>query len=405
MQSRSGTNLPRVREYNRARVLEIVRTRGPVSRRVIAETSGLTFQAVSNIVGRLVESGFVVEDADPVYRGGKQSRGVVLNEDAAYAVGVQFGRYGLSAAAMNFAGRMLASDHSDVGPSHGPAAVLAEIREMVGGLIKECSLPEEKVSGVGVGVPGPFDYAAGRFLEPPNMEGWEGFPIRERLERELGTVVTVDNNATAAALGERWNGLGAEVADFVYLYLENGIGSGIVANDQVCRGATGNSGAIGHVQVEPDGPPCYCGNRGCLELYATPQGILREARKAVLDAFAPRFHGGAPYPETFEEVVRSDDPVLRGVVRAAGDRLGRVASSVASVLDPELIVLGGPTAELVGEEFREAIVHALPLSSLPGKPLPRVEISLAGRHAGPLGAAALVFQDLYASSMDQLNLA
>jgi predicted NBD/HSP70 family sugar kinase len=216
--------------------------------------------------------------------------------------------------------------------------------------------------------------------------------------------VFVDNDATAAAIGERWTGVAADVSDFVYLYLGSGVGAGIFANYQVCRGASGNSGEVGHVSVEPDGPPCYCGNRGCLEVYATPQGILREARGAVLRTSHLPGEVGPPLPGRVEDVVASDEPAFRAVVENVGDRLGRAVSRMVGVLDPELVVLGGPTVELVGPRLEDAVVHALRAASLPVRPPARVELSSIGADAGPVGAAALVLHDAYAPSMQRLSL-
>lgn len=408
LKARSGTNLPRVKEYNQARVLEIVRTRGSVSRRDIADASGLTFQTVSNIVGRLAETEIILEDSNPIQNGGKRSRGLRINREAAYSVGVQMSRLTLSVAVIDFSGDMLAKAQSDVSPADGPEYVIPAIEEMVEAIIAETSIPPEKILGVGVGVPGPLDYSAGRFLEPPNFDGWHNFPMRDELERRLGMPVKVDNNGNVACLGERWKGVGSRVTNFLCLYCESGLGSGIVMNDQLCRGWSGSSGIFAHTQVEPSGPVCYCGNRGCLELYATPQGIVREAHKALLDTLhlVQLEPGQVPsFPEKIEDVVESEATVFRKVIQRISDHLGIVVSQVASILDPEVIVLNGPTIELVGEDFKHAIIEALPICSLPSKPLPRVELSSVGRHAGSIGAATLVFQDLYVSTMEQLNLA
>ena len=408
MKVSSGTNLPRVKEYNQARVLEIVRTRGPVSRRDIADASGLTFQTVSNIVGRLTEAEVILEDSNPIQNGGRRSRGLRINREAAYSVGVQMSRLTLSVAVIDFTGEMLAGARSNVSPSDGPESVLPAVEELVQALIVETSIPSEKILGVGVGAPGPLDYSAGCFLNPPNFDRWHNFPIRDELERRLGMLVRVDNNGNVACLGERWNGVGSRVANFLCLYCESGLGSGIVMNDQLCRGWSGNSGIFAHAQVELGGPLCYCGNRGCLELYATPQGILREAHKAVLDTahlVHPEPGQGPPFPEKIEDVVESEAPIFQEIIQKISDHLGVVVSQVASILDPEVIVLNGPTIELVGEDFKNAIIRALPICSLPSKPLPRVELSSVGRHAGSVGAATLVFQDLYASTIEQLDLA
>ena len=399
----TGTNLFRVKEYNESRVLDIIRTRGPVSRGDVAEASGLRFQTVSNITGRLREAGVVMEDPASADGGRRRATKLRLNERAAHAVGIQLSRHTLSVVVTDFSAKVLARASSDVAASEGPSVVVSALGEHVGEVIKEAGLPKDKILGAGIGVPGPPGPKIGRMLDP-SFAGWSGYPLQKELERLLAMQVRVDNDATAAAIGERWTGVAADVSDFVYLYLGSGVGAGVFANHQVCRGASGNSGEIGHVSVEPDGPPCYCGNRGCLEVYATPQGILREARGAALSTSHLPGRVGSPLPDRVEDVVASDEPAFRSVVEEIGDRLGRSVSGIVGVLDPALIVLGGPTVELVGPRFRDSVVRALRATSLPVRPLVRVELSSIGADAGPVGAAALVLHDAYAPSMQRLSL-
>ncbi len=403
---RAGTNLPRVKEYNQTVVLDIVRRGGAVSRRGISDASGLTFQTVSEISQRLLEAGLLVEGTARSHRGGRQSRVLRLDPNAAYAVGVQFTRSELSVTVVDLEARVLAQERAEIGGLDGPESVLPLVRRLVTGVIPAAGLTAEEVLGVGVGAVGPLGVEGGNvLLPPPKFVGWRDFPLRDELEDLLGLPVVVDNNVTAAAMGERWNGLGKGASDFVYLYFGPGIGAGVFVDDQLRRGSHGNSGEIAHVQVEPDGPQCYCGNRGCLEVYATPQGILREARQALLADSHLRPGDDLALPQTIEEVVGSDDPTLAAVVEKAGERVGRVTWSMVGILDPELVVLGGPASGLLGPPFREAISEMLRALSPPNKPLPSVEVSNLGIDAGPVGAATLVYQGLYAPNTRRLSLA
>ena len=401
--TQTGTNLFRVKEYNEARVLDIVRTRGPISRGNLAEMSGLKFQTVSNIVNRLRALGLIAEEQNPLPDGGRKSIKLRLNEEAAYAIGIQLSRSTLSVVATDFSGKVLARSASDVSVSEGPSAVVPVLKRYVHAVIEEAGLPEDRILGAGIGVPGTPAPKTGHMLDP-NFVSWSDYPLKQELEVELSMPVNVDNDATAAALGERWSGVATDVSDFIYVYLGTGVGAGIFTNYQICRGASGNSGEIGHIVVETDGPPCYCGSKGCLEVYVSPQGILREARVAALQSSHLLSDTRMPFPEKVEDVLGENESLFRPVLEAAGDRLGRVVSGVAGVLDPELIVLGGPTVELFGPLFKGSVVLALSASSLPSRPLPRVEISSAGADAGPLGAATLVLHDTYAPGMSQLSL-
>lgn len=399
----TGTNLSRVKEYNQARVLDIIRTRAPVSRREIAGASGLRFQTVSNITDRLREAGVISEERARANEGHRRPVRLRLVDGAAYAVGVHLSRSALSVVVTNFTLGVLVRASTDVTASDGPSVVLPALCAEVSRLIAEAGLPQDKVLGVGIGMPGPPRPKTEQMLDP-GLAGWSGYPLKKELEQRLGLTVHVDNDATAAALGERWNGVAADVSDFVYVYLGSGVGAGILVNHQVCRGTSGNAGEIGHIPVQSDGPPCYCGNRGCLEMYASPEGILREARVAALRRAHLPQKARLPFPQKVGDVIGSDKPDFRLVVQQAGDHLGKVIVGMTGVLDPELLVLGGPTTKLLGARFRESVAQALQASALPSRPVPRVEISSLDTDAGSVGAAALVLHDLYAPGLRRLSL-
>lgn len=400
----TGTNLFRVKAYNEARVLEIIRTRGSISRPDIAEASGLKFQSVSNITNRLREVGVVQEEDGAANSGRRRSVMLRLNERAAFAVGIQLSRSVAWVVATDFAGTVISRSSADVAVSDGPRAVVPALCETVGEVIEGAGLFGEGVLGVGIATPGPPSPKTGRMLDP-ELAAWSDFPLKQELERQLGLPVYTDNDATAAALGERWGGVAKDASDFVYVYLGSGVGAGVFMNHQVCRGSNGSCGEIGHLSVNPEGPPCYCGRRGCLEVYASPQGILREARVAALQcAHLPLESRPAP-PETLEEVIEGENPVFQSVVEACSERLGRTIVQVTDMLDPGLIVLGGPTTELLGDVFKEAVISVVQNSALPGRPAPDVELSSLGADAGPVGAATLVLHDLYAPGLQRLSLA
>ena len=182
-------------------------------------------------------------------------------------------------------------------------------------------------------------------------------PLAEAVAAALKLRVIMDNDATAAALGEHWRGVGEGAEDFIYLYLGTGIGGGLVLDGQAYRGLRGNTGEISHIQVDPNGPSCECGSHGCLALYTNPDGLLREAAKVVLEAPPPtrspsrrrRSSGSPPTPTRASSGSSSD----------AGAHLAKVVVECSRVLDPELIVLGGPLLPTLGGPFGHAIEQAL----------------------------------------------
>jgi predicted NBD/HSP70 family sugar kinase len=203
-------------------------------------------------------------------------------------------------------------------------------------------------------------------------------------------------------MGERWSGVGAGCENFIYLYLGTGLGTGLILRGQPYRGLRGNAGEVSHVQVDPAGPPCECGRHGCLGLYVSPAGLMREAKRAILEA--PCTRPIDERPRTLQELVATREPRLRAVVDGVADRLARAVLEMSRVLDPELVVLGGPLLPVVGDVFAAALRRELEQLRALGAPPPRVERSRLGSDAGVIGAATLVLHDVYAPSVHKLSL-
>jgi predicted NBD/HSP70 family sugar kinase len=271
---------------------------------------------------------------------------------------------------------------------------------------------------VGLACPGPIDQDRGLVLDPPRLLGWEQVPLAKLLEENIGSQVTIDNDATAAAIGERWSGLAKKVGNFVYVYMGTGIGGGLFLSNQVYRGPFRNAAEIGHIAVAPDGPECYCGNRGCLEVVACPAAMVADVRRLLAEESGD---GGddsgdgsvlsEPYrrdPDLIDhdvlcEAAAKGDALARGVVDKVAGYLADVAVSAVNMLDVELMVLGGPALGAVGEIYREAVAEALANRPI-ARRVHRVAVSLspAGSDAAAIGAASLVFHRAFAPQLTTL---
>jgi predicted NBD/HSP70 family sugar kinase len=394
-----GTNLARVKDYNEVIVLDHVRRAGPVGRAAIAAATGLTLQTVSNISRRLLVSGTIVETPLGDARG---LRVLEVNADGGFALGIQFLRTAVVVGVVDLAGTVRGMVEGPVAPGEGPDAVLARLPGLVEDVLEQSEVPRERLLGAGVGAPGPLDLRDGSLLDLQTPRSWSHFPLRRAVREAIGLEVILDNDASAAAMGERWRGAGAGCENFVYVYLGAGVGSGLVLRGQPYRGLRGNAGEIAHLQVEPLGPPCECGRNGCLGLYVSAAGLLREARRVALEA--PPTAPIARTPATLEELLSSDEPRMTAVVARAGAYLAGVMAEMTRVLDPELIVLGGPLLTLLGDGFASELSRRLGELEEPGAPAPRVELSRIGSGAGVIGAATLILHDLYAPSARKLDL-
>ena len=402
--SLSGTNLLKVKDYNVAVVLNLIRKYEPISRREIADRSGLSFQTVTNITHSLLQSGVIQEGLELRGNGVRQSRSVQINPNAAYAVGIHIDRAKLALILTNFKARVLWREEISLAAHESARSVLPLIPQIIDRAIGETGISKEQLLGMGLAVPGPLDIEAGCLLNVPNLNDWANHPIRDELEELLHLPVLLEEDVTAIVLGEQWCGWGTEYHNVLYLYVGIGIGLGIVSNGHALRGWKGNIGQIGHVQLDPAGPLCHCGKRGCLEAYCTADAILRDARIATLNREHPAGPNFPDLPRRIEDIVASDDPIFVEVLKQAAKRLGAVLGEAIAILDPELVLLGGGMLQKLGDSFVETLVQEIPKSAMPTKPLPPVKSSSFGADAGVIGAATLVLHDAYAPSLQLLNL-
>src|SRR5215470_7437402 len=204
----------------------------------------------------------------------------------AFAIGVDLGGTNLRIAAVDTAGRILEKITTGTEVARGCHRVIDEMCAAISSLAKKHSA-DGKLLGIGVGVPGIIDLNTGMVRESPNLPGWQDYPVREEIERRLGTTVILENDANGAALGEKWLGAAAAVDDMCMVTLGTGVGGGLVLHGRIWHGMLGMAGELGHINVEAEGAPCGCGSRGCLEQYASALAVKRMAAEAVAAGRAP----------------------------------------------------------------------------------------------------------------------
>lgn len=394
---RRGTNLPWVRDYNQGVVLEAIRLGGGVSRVEIARKTGLTAQTVSNIVRRLLAEGLVVE-GERLSNGGQGRVPLRINREARSAVGVQIEVGETSIVVLDLGGRVVLHRRFANDWEQGPLEVIAQVADDVGAVLDEAGATREEVLGIGVACPGPLDHRTGVVFHPPNLPGWERVPLADLLSEGTGYPVIVDNDATAAAIAERWSGGARGARNFAFVYVGVGIGAGLFLEDHVFRGATTNAGEFGHITLDPDGPSCHCGSRGCVEALCAPGRVVAavEQRMRAGEPSALAGLGELGFADVCR-AARGGDALAADEIERAAYYLGCAAVSLVNLLDLELVVLGGtvlgPVAELFRAELERAVAERTMASDLRRV---RVELSHAGENAAAVGAASLVMHTAFA---------
>lgn len=256
-----------------------------------------------------------------------------------------------------------------------------------------------ELQGVGLGLPGPVDPGTGQLLAAPSLPGLVGFPVAEFFRRRWSRPgpgwVRAENDAAAAALGEARYGAGRGARVVCYFTVSTGIGGGVVVEGQPFRGATGQAAEFGHLKLSADGPPCSCGDRGCLEALSSGTAIGRRAREAArlngsADGTAAWAAGPAITAESVAAAVRAGDPLACRVWEEAMADLGAGVATVVNLFNPDVVVLGGGvsrSADLLLPAVRRVVAErAMPMHAL----ATRVEAALFGDDVGIIGAAALL---------------
>jgi glucokinase len=265
-----------------------------------------------------------------------------------FAIGVDLGGTNLRIAAVDTAGTVVDRISTRAEVERGPIYVLDEMCKNVSALAAKFG-GNGRIMGIGIGVPGIIDRRTGLVHESPNLPGWRDYPVRDEIELRLGTRVILENDANAAALGEKWLGVGRQVDDLCMLTLGTGVGGGLVLQGKVWSGMTGMAGELGHTTIDPKGVRCGCGNRGCLEQYASATAVKRLAEEAVARGEArdlaramsqnPAFSAQAIY----HLAVQGDQPAI-DIFRSVGQALGIALANMINVFNLPMYVIGGGMA-------------------------------------------------------------
>lgn len=382
-----------------AKVLKLLRDEGPLSRVELADRLGVSRTTMASEVGRLAELGLAEPAGPAASRGGRRSTMVDLSADVRF-VGIAIGATAMSVALTDGRLAVLGQRYVDMDVRQGPEHVLAHALELTRKVLAERGI--ERPSGVGIGVPGPVDFHGGVPVSPPIMPGWDGYPVRDAMARELGCPVLLDNDVNVMALGEQHSGVAKTARDFLFVKIGTGIGCGIVVDGQLYRGVDGCAGDIGHIRIEEFGPTCACGNTGCLEAFFGGAALARDAiataragRSPALAALAAE-KGELTAADVATAVAQGDAHAVQ-LIRDGGHRVGWVLASLVSFFNPGLIVIGGRVARLghpLLAEIRGVVYRrSLPLATgnLP------VVLSEMGDDGGVVGAAALISDAIFAA--------
>jgi glucokinase-like ROK family protein len=385
-----------------AEVMRALRKNGQTSRAEVTSITGWSRAKTSQEVNALVEKGYLVDAGEGISKGGRKPRLLRFNSQLGYVIGIDIGATSLEIALADVNGSILRRVMEPADVRQPPEDLLGRCSVLILELAIAQGIQPEQILGIGVGVPGPVDFARGVLVAPPLMPDWENYPIRNFFKETFPSAfVVVDNDVNIMALGEQRSGDAANVDHFLVIKIGTGIGCGIMASRKIHRGSNGSAGDIGHICVDKQGPICRCGNRGCLEAMAAGPAIAEKAMQAARDGKSDLLRrmmeerGSVLMPEDVNAACREGDEAALEIIRASGQMIGDVLAGLVNFFNPSHIFITGGIANF-GNHLLIAIKRAVLRRSLPlATTNLAINFSRTGSDAGVLGAIMLALEYLF----------
>lgn len=373
-----GASSEVARDINRRIVLNLIRTRHPISRADLARHSGLQRSTISLIVEQLIEENWVLEGPTGRLPRGRRPTFLRLNDERVI-IGVDVRPSQTTVALADANGRFISQEA--MGTSSDPKAALDQLVACINRVQRSCR--GKMIEGVGISLPGRFDHTADRLVFAPNLK-WRDVDIRTPIAKATGLEVELENAANACVLAEVWFNRAEECRNLVVLTVSEGIGTGLLANGELIRGLNGMAGEFGHVPLDLEGPLCGCGSRGCWEVFASNRAALRYYFESHKES------DGLNFPDLLSRADQGDAQAAKALDRMA-HYLGRGMRMIVAGLSPERIVVVGDLTRS-WHRFGGVIEAEVQDQVLPGGTAPKVVPAYEDGMARLRGTVALVLQ-------------
>jgi predicted NBD/HSP70 family sugar kinase len=377
-------------------VLRLIWQERAISRAEIARRANLSRSTASEVVEALLATGLVAEGGPGESSGGRRPILLHFQDDACCILGAEMSGSHIAVALTNLRGQVLDWELCDHPVRTDPEGTRVRLIEMCDQALAAWTGGSRRLVGIGVAVPSPVDPKHPFRLSPVVMPQWHGASGLEQLGERFGVPVRMDNDANLGALAEQWWGAGRGVADFAYVKVGTGIGSGLVINGELYRGAVGFAGEFGHLSLDRYGEACICGLRGCLGLLIGSPAIVKRAQELRPTVTGSSLEGEITMT-ALETAGLAGDPLALRVTREAADHLGIAVSGMLNLIDPAVVIVSGGITKL-GERFltplREAVQMRMRMNDSAG---PSIVMSELGPQSIAVGAATLVLKEALAS--------
>lgn len=378
-----------IKNFNKHAAVDLIRFASGISRADLADQMGLTRAAVSLIVADLMESGVILEAESRSAPNGRPPVVLEINPKRGLVAAVDMGATHVNLAVSDFSANIIRKTSLPFDINRGPEICLQAADEELRNLLASQGLNFSDLCAVGIGVPGPVVTDAGMVVSPPIMPGWDGYPIRDRLQSAWGLPVSLNNDAELGALGEWAYGAGRGEPNIAYIKVGSGIGAGLILNQRIYAGKTGSAGEIGHLTIQENGPLCTCGNRGCLEAFAGGHAIALQAKALAAGGKRTLL---ANYPienitaRDVAEAAQRGDLAAQEIITRAGTFIGIAIAGLVNLINPGVVIIGGGVAQ-TGDLLTAPIRQVVRERSLrASEQNVRITTSILGRQSSLMGA-------------------
>ncbi len=392
MKDRKTGNNQYLKEMNKSIVLDLIRTTKDMSRKYLADRTGLSATATGAIVKALLSEEYIQEIGEGASSGGRKPVMLQLKPRSYYAFGFDVDVRYIYTVVIDITGEVVYRKKRENPRELTVEQTIETLYEIYYQALGELKITDRRILGVGVSIPGLMDIHSKKIILAPNL-GWSDVDLLPHLEEALDTSVYLDNEAMCSASCENWIGLCRDVEDFICINIESGIGAGLFLRGKIYRGFTGSAGEVGHILVDDHGPVCKCGNVGCLETIASINGMVSKAlKKGSCSGDEVNIESAF---ESLLKKAREGEPESLEVFHEAAASLGKAIAYLINTFNPQKIVLGKKFpdyADLVLQTIQQT-AHKLALYY----PSKHVEIvsSTFGEDSSALGAAIIPIKKLF----------
>lgn len=387
------------KKLNGHAILEVIKRYGPVSKREILQRTNLTRPTIDTFINELLSKGFIKESGFSESTTGRRAKLLSFNAEGGYAVGVDLGIPNLETVVTNLAGEIINKQSQKIEENDRPDKVIDKITKSIEEATED--IPEDKIFGIGIVVPGLIDKEKGKSVIIERMKHWENVSIVKILTSRFSKPVYLEDDANAVALAEAQVSNGKMGKDFICISLRKtrGLGCGIVSDNRLFYGSTGNAGVLGHITIDLDGPYCKCGNRGCLETYFSEDTISEKIAslsksKDIPSSLKDRLKERRVDILTISQLSEEGFDFAKEIQKEIGEVLGIGISNLIQLFDIENVLLGIDLA-LMNRTFLKIVQGSVNKRLAKMGRKVNLQYTKLKENQGSIGAATLVLEEVF----------